>query len=150
MHPILSVVVTILRHPCQVNLACVQANAKILKLRTMNILGEKIHMTLLRDAEKAVDSTLIHDLQKKKKQKQNQNPLSTISLGRSIINLIKDINQKTRANAQKAFLLKLGISKQGDQCDFFSIRYCEVLASAKEKKSWKEKIYTFNRAVKMY
>ena len=70
-------------------------------------------MTLLRDAEKAVDSTLIHDLKKKKKQKQNQNPLSTISLGGSIINLIKDINQKTRANAQKAFLLKLGIRQAG-------------------------------------
>lgn len=93
MHPVLLVVVTILQHPCQVNLACIQANAKILKLRTVNILGEKIHMTLLRDAEKAVDSTLICDLQKKKKkQKQNQNPLSTISLGGSIINPIKDIN----------------------------------------------------------
>lgn len=69
-------------------------------------------MTLLRDKEKAVDSTLTHDL-KKKKQKQNQNPLSTISLGGSIINLIKDINQKTRANAQKALLLKLGIRQAG-------------------------------------
>ena len=47
------------------------------------------------------------------KQKQNQNPLSTISLGGSIINLIKDINQKTRANAQKALLLKLGIRQAG-------------------------------------
>lgn len=113
MHPVLIAAVTILLHPCQMNLACVQAHAKILKLRTINTLGEKIHMTLLRDAEKAVDSTLIHDLKKKKKQKQNQNPLSTISLGGSIINLIKDINQKTRANAQKAFLLKLGIRQAG-------------------------------------
>ena len=114
MYPVLIAAVTILLHPCQMNLACVQAHAKILKLRTINTLGEKIHMTLLRDAEKAVDSTLIHDLQKKKKkQKQNQNPLSTISLGGSIINLIKDINQKTRANAQKAFLLKLGIRQAG-------------------------------------
>ena len=112
MHPVLIAAVTILLHPCQMNLACVQAHAKILKLRTINTLGEKIHMTLLRDAEKAVDSTLIHDLQKKK-QKKNQNPLSTISLGGSIINLIKDINQKTRANAQKAFLLKLGIRQAG-------------------------------------
>lgn len=71
-------------------------------------------MTLLRDKEKAVDSTLTHDLQNKKtKQKQNQNPLSTISPGGSIINLIKDINQKTRANAQKALLLKLGIRRAG-------------------------------------
>ena len=77
MHPVLIAAVTILLHPCQMNLACVQAHAKILKLRTINTLGEKIHMTLLRDAEKAVDSTLIHDLQKKKNEK-NRNKTKTL------------------------------------------------------------------------